>query len=117
MEKVKRKYKGDNYSVEELSKFRKKLLDIQEKMQKDFDEKVTKLLKAKYEKAKKILEAEKKKTQDYIKEQLDNVHTTIDKEFQAAQLEKAKRLQEMDELIASKSEEVSNIDERIKQFV
>ena len=61
MEKVKRKYKGDNYSVEELSKFRKKLLDIQEKMQKDFDAKVTKLLKEKYEKAKKILEAEKKK--------------------------------------------------------
>ena len=63
MEKVKRKYKGDDYSVEELSKFRKKLLEIQEKMHKDFDTKVSKLLKAKYEKAKKILAEQEKKNQ------------------------------------------------------
>ena len=61
------------------------------------------------------LEAEKKKTEAYIKEQMDNVHVKIDKEFQAAQLEKAARLKEMDEQILSKAEEISNIDERIQQ--
>ena len=61
------------------------------------------------------LEAEKKKTQDYVKEQLDNIHVTIDKEYQAAQLEKAKRLREMDDLIATREEEISHIDERIKK--
>ena len=60
MEKVKRKYKGEDYSVEELSKFRKKLFDIQNKMKEKFETELGKLLKAKYEAAKKILEEQKK---------------------------------------------------------
>jgi len=61
MEKVKRKYTGDKYTAEELTKFRKKLFDIQDKMKEKFEKELSKLLKHKYEKAKKMVEEQKKK--------------------------------------------------------
>ena len=61
MEKVKRKYTGDKYTAEELTKFRKKLFEIQDKMKEKFEKELSKLLKNKYEKAKKMVEEQKKK--------------------------------------------------------
>ncbi len=57
MEKVKRKYKGDDYTVGELNKFKKQMTDIQEKMKNDFEKKLAEILKKKFEKAKKIVDA------------------------------------------------------------
>ena len=48
-------------SAEELTKFRKKLFDIQDKMKEKFEKELSKLLKHKYEKAKKMVEEQKKK--------------------------------------------------------
>ena len=55
MEEVKRNFKTKDYTPEDLEKFEKKLIDIQNKMKEDFDKALNKTLKAKYENAKKIL--------------------------------------------------------------
>ena len=56
MEKVKRKYKGDNYTVAELNKFKKQMTELQEKMKSDFEKKLADTLQKKFEKAKKFME-------------------------------------------------------------
>ena len=61
MEKIKRKYKGDDYTVAELNKFKKQMTDVQEKMQKDFEKKLADTLQKKFEKAKKFMEEYNKK--------------------------------------------------------
>ena len=61
MEKVKRKYKGDDYTVGELNKFKKQMTDIQEKMKSDFEKKLADTLQKKFEKAKKFMEEYNKK--------------------------------------------------------
>ena len=61
MEKIKRKYKGDDYTVAELNKFKKQMKDVQEKMQKDFEKKLADTLQKKFEKAKKFMEEYNKK--------------------------------------------------------
>ncbi len=61
MEKVKRKYKGDDYTVGELNKFKKQMTDIQEKMKSDFEKKLADALQKKFEKAKKFMEEYNKK--------------------------------------------------------
>ncbi len=61
MEKIKRKYKGDDYTVGQLNDFRKKMEDVQQKMQKDFEKKLAETLKKKFEKAKKIVDEYNKK--------------------------------------------------------
>ena len=60
MEKVKKSFNSKKYTENDLIKFQNKLVDIQNKMKSDFDSKLNKLLKTKYEKAKKILEERKK---------------------------------------------------------
>ncbi len=59
MEKVKKSFNSKKYTEDDLIKFQNKLVDIQNKMKSDFDSKLNKLLKTKYEKAKKILEERK----------------------------------------------------------
>ena len=54
MEEVKRKFNGKNYKSKDLVEFEKKIIDIQKKMKADFDNKLNKILKEKYEKAKKL---------------------------------------------------------------
>lgn len=54
MEAVKRKFNGEKYKAKDLVAFEKKLIDIQNKMKTDFDNKLNKILKEKYEKAKKL---------------------------------------------------------------
>ena len=61
MEKIKRKYKGDDYTVAELNKFKKQMTEVQEKMQKDFEKKLADTLQKKFEKAKKFMEEYNKK--------------------------------------------------------
>lgn len=61
MEKVKRKYKGDDYTVAELNKFKKQMTELQEKMKKDFEKKLADTLQKKFEKAKKFMEEYNKK--------------------------------------------------------
>ncbi len=61
MEKVKRKYKGDDYTVAELNKFKKQMTDLQEKMKKDFEKKLADTLQKKFEKAKKFMDEYNKK--------------------------------------------------------
>lgn len=61
MEKVKRKYKGDDYTVGELNKFKKQMTDIQEKMKSDFEKKLADTLQKKFQKAKKFMEEYNKK--------------------------------------------------------
>lgn len=56
MEHVKRKFNARKYTEMDLVKFQNKLIDIQKKMKKDFEEKLNKTLKTKYEKAKKAME-------------------------------------------------------------
>ena len=36
MEKIKRSYKGDDYTIEQLNKFKERMTTVQEKMQKDY---------------------------------------------------------------------------------
>ena len=55
MEEIKRGFKTKDCTEEDLKKFSTKLIDVQNKMKADFDEALTKTLKAKYENAKKIL--------------------------------------------------------------
>jgi hypothetical protein len=54
MEAIKRKFNGEKYKAKDLVAFEKKLIDIQNKMKTDFDNKLNKILKEKYEKAKKL---------------------------------------------------------------
>ncbi len=54
MEAIKRKFNGEKYKAKDLVSFEKKLIDIQKKMKEDFDNKLNKILKEKYEKAKKL---------------------------------------------------------------
>ena len=54
MEAIKRKFNGEKYKAKDLVAFEKKLIDIQKKMKEDFDNKLNKILKEKYEKAKKL---------------------------------------------------------------
>ncbi len=54
MEHVKRKFNAKKYTEKDLTDFSNKLIDIQNKMKEDFDKKLNKMLKDKYEKAKKI---------------------------------------------------------------
>lgn len=54
IEKVKRGFKKKDYDKIDLFKFQKKILEIQVKMKSDFEEKLAKTIKEKYEKAKKI---------------------------------------------------------------
>ena len=54
IEKVKRGFKKKEYDRLDLFKFQKKILEIQVKMKNDFEEKLQKTIKDKYEKAKKI---------------------------------------------------------------
>jgi len=61
MEKVKRSFKPKEYTQENLSKFQKKLFDIQTRMKYDFEKKLNKTIKDKYMKAKKIVEKNEKK--------------------------------------------------------
>lgn len=61
MEKVKRKYKGDDYTVAELNKFKKQMTELQEKMKKDFEKKLADTLQKKFDKAKKFMEEYNKK--------------------------------------------------------
>lgn len=56
MESVKRRFNAKNYTEQDLNNFSKKLIDIQNKMKEDFDKKLQKMLKEKYEAAKKIKE-------------------------------------------------------------
>lgn len=65
IEKVKRSFKTKGYSEEELINFQNKIVKIQEKMRDDFEDKLAKLVKAKYERAKKIYE-EMKKQNPYL---------------------------------------------------
>ena len=60
MEEIKRGFKNQNYTPEDLQKFEKKILDVQNKMKEDFDKALSKKLKEKYEKAKKILKEQEK---------------------------------------------------------
>ncbi len=61
MEQVKRKFNARKYTEMDLVKFQNKLIDIQKKMKKDFDEKLNKTIKTKYEKAKKTMDELNKK--------------------------------------------------------
>lgn len=61
MEKVKRKYKGDDYTVAELNKFKKQMTELQEKMKSDFEKKLADTLQKKFDKAKKFMEEYNKK--------------------------------------------------------
>ena len=61
MEEIKRGFKNQNYTPEDLQKFEQKILDTQNKMKEDFDKALSKKLKEKYEKAKKILKEQEKK--------------------------------------------------------
>lgn len=56
MEKIKRSYKGDDYTIEQLNKFKERMTTVQEKMQKDFEKKLAETLKRKFEKAKKMVD-------------------------------------------------------------
>ena len=56
MEKVKRKYKGDDYTVAQLNNFKKQMTELQEKMKKDFEKKLADTLQKKFDKAKKFME-------------------------------------------------------------
>ena len=61
MEKIKRSYKGDDYTIEQLNKFKERMTIVQEKMQKDFEKKLAETLKRKFEKAKKMVDEYNKK--------------------------------------------------------
>lgn len=61
MEKIKRSYKGDDYTIEQLNKFKERMTTVQEKMQKDFEKKLAETLKRKFEKAKKMVDEYNKK--------------------------------------------------------
>lgn len=61
MEQVKRKFNSRKYTEMDLIKFQNKLIDIQKKMKQDFDEKLNKTIKTKYEKAKKTMDELNKK--------------------------------------------------------
>ena len=61
MEKIKRSYKGDDYTIEQLNKFKERMTIVQEKMQKDFEKKLAGTLKRKFEKAKKMVDEYNKK--------------------------------------------------------
>ena len=61
MEKIKRSYKGDDYTIEQLNKFKERMTTDQEKMQKDFEKKLAETLKRKFEKAKKMVDEYNKK--------------------------------------------------------
>lgn len=61
MEKIKRKFNSKKYTEDDLIKFQDKLIDIQKKMKDDFDKRLNKILKDKYENAKRILEQQKNK--------------------------------------------------------
>jgi len=54
MENIKRKFNAKKYTEKDLNDLSTKLIDIQNKMKEDFDKKLNKMLKDKYEKAKKI---------------------------------------------------------------
>lgn len=56
IEKIKRGFKKKNYTADDLDKFQDRIIAVQEKMKVDFEKKLTKMLKEKYEKAKKIKE-------------------------------------------------------------
>jgi len=55
MEEIKRGFKLKEYTKEDLEKFEKKLIEVQNNMKEDFDKALNKKLKEKYERAKKIL--------------------------------------------------------------
>ena len=61
MEKIKRSYKGDDYTIEQLNKFKERMTTVQEKMQKDFEKKLAETLKRKFEKAKQMVDEYNKK--------------------------------------------------------
>lgn len=65
IEKVKRSFKTKGYTEEELINFQNRIVKIQEKMRDDFEDKLAKLVKNKYERAKKIYE-EMKKQNPYL---------------------------------------------------
>lgn len=67
IEKVKRGFKTQNYTQLDLLKFQKKIVKLQEKMKADFEAKLSKTIKEKYEKAKKI-KAEMDKQNPYLQE-------------------------------------------------
>lgn len=65
IEKIKRSFKTKGYTEDELMKFQERIVKVQEKMRDDFENKLSKLVKEKYERAKKIYE-EMKKQNPYL---------------------------------------------------
>lgn len=65
IEKIKRGFKKKNYTEDDLVNFQDKIVERQQKMQTDFENKLTQLVKNKYERAKKIYE-EMKKQNPYL---------------------------------------------------
>lgn len=65
IEKIKRGFKTKGYTEEDLINFQNKIVKIQEKMRDDFEGKLAKIIKEKYERAKKIYE-EMKKQNPYL---------------------------------------------------